>query len=834
MLLALLLATAQARFDFYTLGPYDREVPRPEQTLGYGPGERHTTFHDQERAINAIVAAAPDRVNRIDFGKSTEGRALRILAVSSPENMKRLDEILRQNQAIADGKTSVVPKDLPVVVWFNQCIHGNETASFESAMWLSYTLAASNNKAVTDVLKDAVVVINPSYNPDGHERFVVWYNSLSRGDKSGDAVEHQEQGVLNGRGNHYRFDLNRDRVAMSQVETQQEVSEFRKWNPHVYVDQHGQVGTYFFPPVAQSIHKDIGRERYIEGSTILGMETAKAFDEHGWRYFVRETFDFYGAIYLDTWASFNGAIGLTHETDGGSNVREERGDGSVVTLLDGMAKHFTSAIAVLKSASQNKAKFQELFAQYKQEAAAGRALGEARSIIVSGDARALGRYIELLKRQEIAFSIAPNPFSIEARDYFGPQSESVSVPALAVVVDLAQPRGHLAKAMLEPGQDFEPEFTERQMKIREGLKDKEQYPGRDGFEFYDTTGWSVPLAFGLDAFASKSAPDPASMSLRPLRPIVLSENKGGKVGWLIPYTDQEDALAVIELLQSDVRVHVATKSMNVGGDVRAGTFFVFRDRNDTDIDDQVVEVLRRHGCQSVPLETSFPTEGVVGPGSDSVGSLAKPEIAIVFGDQPSGTQFGSCWFVFERVFKIPFTAISQRTLGGDLSKYTAIVLPRGARPTPQLKAWIQGGGVAIALGNSALIGSDYVDVKPSKLKDDKDPTDLPGAIFRASLNPRSPLAYGYDPAKPIAVPLSGSSFYKRREEGGGVVLFGDDPKPLSGWSWPDETDALKDTVWLHDQPLGGGHVVWFSEDPTSRAMWPGTYKLLLNAVLMGR
>lgn len=828
MLLALVLAaTVQSSFDFYTYAPYEKAVPKPETLLGYGPGERHTTYHDQERVIDSIVAGAPARVKRVDFGKSTEGRGLRILAISSPENMKRLDDILKQNQAIADAKLTTIPADLPAIVWINQCIHGNETASFESAMWLAYTLAASNSKQVTDLLKDTVVVVNPSYNPDGHERFVVWYNSLSRGDQSDDAVEHQEQGVLNGRGNHYRFDLNRDRVAMSQLETQQEVAEFRKWNPHVYVDQHGQVETYFFPPVAQSIHKDIGRERYIEGSTILGKETAKAFDEHGWRYYVREIFDFYGAVFLDTWASLNGAIGLTHETDGGRAVRRERDDESVVTLRDGMAKHFTSAMAVLTSASKDRARFQSLFAQYKQDAAAGKQLGEAKGVIVQGDRRALERFKKLLDDQAIQYQYSNDPFTQSAKSYFGEQKSSFD--SIAYTIDLAQPRGHLASTMLLPGQDFEPEFTERQMKIRAGQKDKEQYPGRDGYEFYDTTGWSLPLAWGLDAYWTAEKPLGHYSTVR--RPVTF---KGGTVGWQISYTDQEDAIAIVELLQADVRVHVATKPLNAArSQTRAGTFFVFRDRNDHDVDSTVEQILMRHGCNSTPLNTSFPTEGVVGPGSESVVPLRKPEIAIVFGDQPSTSQFGSCWYVFDKVFKLPFTAISQRALGGDLSKYTAILMPPGARVTPQLKTWVQQGGVAIALGNSSVIGSEWIDLKESKLKDDKDPTELPGAIFKATLHPRSPLAYGYDPTKPIAVPLSGSTFYKRREEGGGVVLFGGAPQALSGWTWPDEMDALKDTVWLHDQPIGGGHVVWFAEDPTSRAMWPGTYKMLLNAVLMG-
>ena len=829
MLLAIALAaTLQQSFDFYPYGPYDKAVPRPESVIAHGPGEKHTTFHEQERAINAIVAGAPDRVKRIDFGTSTEGRALRILVVSSPNNIRRLPEIQRQIQAIADGKVPPTSApEVPIVVWFNQGIHGDETASFESTMWLAYNLAASDDKRVTEILEKAVVVINPSYNPDGHERYVVWYNSVSRGDKSGDAVEHTG-GFVEGRTNHYRFDLNRDRVAMSQKETQQEVAEFRKWNPQVYVDQHGQVGTYFFPPVAQSIHKDIGRERYIELSTVLGKETAKAFDEQGWRYFVRETFDFYGAIYLDTWSSLNGAIGLTHETDGGRVVRREREDGSVVTLRDGMAKHFTSAFAVLRSAAQNKQKFLQSFAQYKQDAINPAQHAKGRFIAVTGDGRALERFKLVLKNQGIAFSQGNNPTSAVMTPFDDDKPQSVAFGGGAVLIDLAQPRGHLASAMLSPGQDFEPEFTERQMKIREGQKDKEDYPGRDGFEFYDTTGWSIPLAFGLGAYQGDVPPKLTIEST------IRSGNSGGKVGWSVQYTDQEDALAIIELLQAGVRVHVATKPMQVSSNVAAGTFFVFRDRNDADIEEKVTEVLNKHGSSSTPLETSFPTEGVVGPGSDSVGSLAKPEIAIVFGDQPGGTRYGSAWYVFEEVFKLPFTAIGQRALSGDLGKYTAIVFPPGARMTTQLKEWVQGGGVLIALGNSAVIGEGNVDLKRSLLKDDKEPTELPGAIFMARLHPRSPLAYGYDTTKPIAVPVSGDTFYKRREEGGGVVLLGDEPKALSGWTWPDETDALKDTVWLHDQPVGGGHIVWFAQDPTSRAMWPGTYKLLLNAVLMGR
>ncbi len=42
-----------------------------------------------------------------------------------------------------------------------------------------YQLAASNEPATLEALRNTVVILNPSANPDGHERFTVWYNSIN-------------------------------------------------------------------------------------------------------------------------------------------------------------------------------------------------------------------------------------------------------------------------------------------------------------------------------------------------------------------------------------------------------------------------------------------------------------------------------------------------------------------------------------------------------------------------------------------------------------------------------------------------------------------------------
>ena len=61
-----LLLNFGPKFDFYTNGPYDPSVPKPETVLGYGPGERHTPFRDQELTLNAIAGKAGGRPTTIE------------------------------------------------------------------------------------------------------------------------------------------------------------------------------------------------------------------------------------------------------------------------------------------------------------------------------------------------------------------------------------------------------------------------------------------------------------------------------------------------------------------------------------------------------------------------------------------------------------------------------------------------------------------------------------------------------------------------------------------------------------------------------------------------
>jgi hypothetical protein len=845
LLAAFVLLTVSKPLDFYAEGPYDPSVPRPESILGYGPGNRITTFRDQERVVLSIAGKAAAKVRTFEYGRSVQGRPLKVFAISSPGNIGRLEAIRKDLQTLANPApgqdTSAIQARTPAVVWINQCIHGNEPASFESAMWLMYNLAASKGQRIGQALDNALVILNPVYNPDGHERFAVYYNSIAVGASDPNSFELQEPSLIHGRTNAYRFDMNRDRISMSQDETVQEVREYLRWNPQVYVDQHGQVDTYFFPPNPMSVNANVDRTRLNNWTDVIGRATARAFDAKGFPYFIKSEFDLYYPGYLDSWTSLSGAIGMTHETDGGKYLARERRDGSVLTLREGIEKHFVSALAVIESAANNRRDLVASYANFKRRAVSGEHAGKFKRVVVtSEDPRPLIRLRDQLGRSGVQSAFAERPFTQEdANDYWSGAKGKQTFPAGSLVIDMAQSQGPVAKALLEPDADFEPEFLKAQQSKKKTAPEGEQYPGPEHSEFYDLTGWALPYAYNLKAWWCESAPKiAATEAVGGGQPAALAPSS---IGYAIRYTDIDDVVAVYDILNAGVRGMVTTKPMKVGGvSYDRGTFLFLSGRNDEGFREKLEKVAANRGVRIEPLKSAYPDAGREGPGSEDTILLRKPNIAVVFGNGSNLSSVGSTWYLMERVFRLPFTPISSSALNGDLSKYTAIVLPPGsnASASGKLKDWVSNGGVAIAFDNIAwaLGASNFVALDKVK----EEPQSLPGSLFRAELDPRSFLSYGYaSPAEgkiELAVPVAGDTFYQPRKEGGSVVTLAKDKARLllSGWTFENDTDkSLPGTVWLQDAPVGRGHAILFTQDPTERALWPGLYKMFLNAMIIG-
>ena len=66
--------------------------------------------------------------------------------------------------------------ELPAVVWLSYGVHGNEISSPDAALLTAYhLLAARNDKMVDEILSHVLVLIDPTQNPDGRDRFVHYF-----------------------------------------------------------------------------------------------------------------------------------------------------------------------------------------------------------------------------------------------------------------------------------------------------------------------------------------------------------------------------------------------------------------------------------------------------------------------------------------------------------------------------------------------------------------------------------------------------------------------------------------------------------------------------------
>ena len=726
------LAQTEEKFDFYMRGAYRAAVPRPQSILRFDVGDFHTTYAQMERVIEAIAKAAPDRVKVYDIGLTNEYRMQHIVAISSPENMARLDEIKANNARLVDSRATSasqanqIVQNNPVISWMAYTIHGNESASFETMMQVIYQYAASNEPATLETLNNTVVLVLTGENPDGHERFATWYNSVAMGNADRNAFEHREPWSIWGRYNHYRFDLNRDNIAATQKETKNMQTALFEWNPQIVVDHHGQTSQFFFPPAALPINPILPIAVTNKWMDIFGRANANAFDRNKWDYYVRDIFDLFYPGYWDSYPSLNGAIGMTYETDGGGfkGLRWTRDDGSIVTLRSAIAKHYVASMTTLETLSKNKTQRLQDFYDFRRNALAEATNEKLKRIVISPekDRVKAAEMIEILQRARIEVKVANSSFnSNSAHSYERKNSPSATrtFPAGAYVIDLNQPQKILIKALLEQDTPQDAAFVREEVSKFKRNEMRGKSSQKEEYRFYDITAWSMPLAFGVDAYWTEDA---ANVNSNPVTAEYLETVKRGSVSgraqiaYIIPYdTDGAGAMA-IRLLKENFRVAIAAKQLNAGGRSYArGTFVVRVTRNNETVHEAVARLARELGVNVIAVNTGYTEEGDTNVGSENVYSLQMPRIAMVADEVVDQTSYGSIWWTLDR-YGIEFTPLTINNVRGSaLNKYNVLIMPDGSAGryfsalgsggVTALKTWIANGGTLITVRGASVFAS---------------------------------------------------------------------------------------------------------------------------------
>ena len=886
LLLVLFLATplaAQEPFDFYSRGPYRPAVPRPEAITGYAAGDQHTMYAVMQHYLDTLVATASDRVRIETWGRTSEYRPIRALIISDPANLAKLDQIRAGLAELADprktspARAADIAAQSPAVALFQYSVHGDEPAGFEAALQVAYQLAASEEPQTLEILKSVVIVLNPSANPDGHERFSAWYNSIGIGADNPWAFEQNEPWSITGRYSHYRFDMNRDLLAQSQPEVRAMMDGILRWRPQVFVDHHSTTPTFFFPPVAQAVNMNLPPQTTKWFDT-YGRGNAAAFDKYGWQYQIRGVFDFFYVGYWDEWTTFQGATGMTYETDGGPEYRKRRDDGSITTFRDGIAHHFVASLATLETTAKNRQSRLLDYYDFRRSAMAEAATDRLKRVVIvpGNDPQSAAHVVGLLLRNGIEVTRLRQPLTSRAAHSYlsrGGAGAARTFPAGSYVIDLNQPQRRVAKGMLEPDAQFQQSFITREQAKYQRNRRRGEDADKEDYGFYDITAWSLPMSFNLDAYWTEDAGpagDPvADSSLAPTAPPTRATSA------YLFLNDRPGAAKLAFALESEgFKLAIARSSVRAEGrSYPRGAFLARTQRNPATLSDRITALAPAFGVPVTAIQTAYPDSIDWGIGSDEVLALHAPKILVAAGNGISETSYGWLWYFLARELNVPFTPVPLNAIGrmDDLDAYNVLIIPDGSagrmrrelgdQGVEKLKGWVRAGGALIGYGGAGELAANK-DValttvanlapdsgaaadttvsgeSPPLVSKTAAPHDrvewIPGAIFRVTLDTTQWLTLGYERNK-LPVFIDGDTFWRPSKGGANVAMFTDpaDSLVLSGFTWPDNTARLlKGSTWAAVENQGSGRVVLFLSDPLFRAFWRGPAKLLTNAILIG-
>jgi putative intracellular protease/amidase len=864
--------------DFYFKGAnYDPAIPSPRSVLGYGIGEAITSHAKIMAYFDALAAAAPDRVKLFEYGRSWQGKKLIYAAIGTPERIANLAGIQADAQRLADprrlapGEAEAIMARHPAVVWLAHSVHGDEIGPADSSMQLAYHLLAARGDArLSSIGANTLVIIVPTQNPDGRDRFISGNtNATGLAPAIDPMAAERDQQWPGGRINHANFDLNRDWFAMTQPETRGHTAAVLKFFPAIVVDSHemGTEQTFFFPPEANPINPTIPAEQRALRA-VIGQNTARLFDQVGINYFTRENYDAFYPGYGDGWPSTQGAVAMTFEQGSARGMAVRRNSGATLTFADTVKSQFTATLSTVEVAARERARFVRAFYEFRRSAIAeGRSEAvKAYVIPAQTDQATADKLAAMLTRNGIDVGRARAGFSACGKSY----------GAGSYVISAAQPTKRLIRNLLEREIALEPAFiAEQERRRRAGLED----------EIYDVTAWSLPLLYNVSIDTCATDPSVTTDAVSPelIRPTGVTRPEA-TVAFVVPSGSMSTTRFMATALQAGVNVRAMEEGFTLDGRAfPAGSLVIMRGENGPTLNTTLAEIARTTGANIIGFDTSWVTAGP-SLGSEKAVRLRNPRIAIAWDNPVDRYSAGATRYILERKFGVPITPIRTRRLAtGALGAYDVIIIPDsegdysstlGEAGARNLKTFARNGGVVIGLaGGTAWMADPDVDMislrretatiteaeakarlpgaKPKEgestiegvnLADasafanaisetSRDPTPLDGAIVRAQTTGSHWLTAGIAPT--LHMMLIGLDIYRplTRDQGDNVVTFaGPRDVAVSGIVWQQNREQLAFKPVTAVQSVGRGYVVAFTTDPTYRGQSDGMDALLMNAI----
>jgi hypothetical protein len=788
-------------------------IPSPRSVFGFNPGDDRTIV-DWKQITDYFgrLDRASDRVSVQTFGQSTLGRPMIAAFISAPENIRSLEKYKEIQARLADprkvGSNSErdrLIREGKTVVVISCSIHSTEIVASQMSTQLAYNLASANDDDTLSILRQTILILIPSPNPDGVDIVAHDYRKTL-----GTAAEGRGPAELY----HYYagHDDNRDWFMLDLKETKAVTRLFwKEWFPQIVYDIHqqGSNGSRFFVPpfydppnphIAPLLLRQVGLigQKMAADVTAAGFRgvLTNALYDTWWHGGFRTAPYFHNSVGILTEAAsarIMSPSNVTREQLTRSNTRGMRSAMEAVTNFpepwpggawhprDIMQMEMIACHSVLSLAANYRGDYLRNFYELGKAGLASTADGAPIGYLIpAGQGRdenvakmvgalveqgvevyRLDRELHARHAQQMLRRLSSTSLGRVTSSALNvalvPEPDVREIPAGSYVIFLNQPYRQNVLALFEP----------------------QVYPDRttatgDAERPYDVAGWTLPMQMGLDA--------PAILSIREgtnERKLTLIKNENDvrrDLGLTLWTTDKSP---IANPIKPGIRVGIY---QGPRGNMDEGwTRYVF------DTFNAPYETLRDAGLNEGNLRARF--DAIVLP-SDRAREPADPESA----DTPTGMSTRGV------------TSLARFVEDGG----TLICFDGSCAPL--IKNW------KLPLKNvlEGLRSSDFY---------------CPGSILGLNVDNSNPIARTM--SKDATAYFINSSAFEliegpARDQVRVIARYAKDDVLKSGWLRGEE--RIKDRIALAEAKMGQGRIVLFAFRPQHRGQTWGTFPFIWNAI----
>jgi len=867
--LAIPLALALAALCL-AAGPAAAQTP-PDKFLGHKVGEdRKLADYTQIKAYFEKLAQETNKLKLFTIGESVLKKPIVMAAISSPENLAKLDRWKEITHKLRDPRTTSrdearkLAKEGKAIVLITCSLHATEIAASQMSMELAYDLVTG--KTFFDagkVLSDVVVLLVPSHNPDGNQMVVDWYRKYVGTEFEGGNMPwlyHHYAGHDNNR-DWYMFNLPETRAVTKVL--------YHDWLPQIHVDEHQQGSNgsrLFVPPFMDPPLPNI-QPSVWRGVNLVGTEMSYDLQKHGLSGVVNGrsyTAWWIGACDDTSW--LHNVLGILSEA---ASVRvaspiyiepneiqtgffDKRMDfvdpwpGGWWRLRDLVDYELVLSKSMIKTAGLHKEDLLFNFYQMNKNSVEKTDKGQPYAFVIppmQRDYPTMLKMLEVLKMGGVEIHQAKADFIAGGRFY----------SAGTFVVKTAQPYKTYAWSLLE----------------KQKYPDMRQYPGGPPVPPYDNAAWTLPLQMGV---LCDEVEEPFEAKLEKIGAVPYPKvpAQGKNDYFLLDSRVNASYPMAIALLKDGAEVwRTKAKAVVKGHDLQAGCFIV---KNSAAVKKSLPPLAEKYGLAVLD--------------ADDISTLAKAPVKFprigLFQSWRGNMDEGWTRYVFDDM-GIPYKTLHNDHIKGTKEKkadlradFDVIVFAdeatntiKGTRPgaapggaggaespmarqfrqspmppeyeggigqegVDALKAFVEKGGIMVALNRAVEFAISDLSAPARNALTGVDRTKFfcPTSILRVLVDNETPIGYGLPRETPamfvnsLALNTFAPPYGWDRKV---VAAYPEDTVLMSGWLLGEEYLTRKAAVV--DTKYKEGRIILIGVRCQSRAQTHGTYKFLLNALL---